>query len=88
MLNYFINSLVLLAFDPFNRVSLSGVHQAELHQLEEQLLKEHKERESNIARLRQKVDQRKVQSEKPDKKVRCKYSLPWENGPIKSQTLI
>ncbi|XP_032417758.1 coiled-coil domain-containing protein 151 [Xiphophorus hellerii] len=43
--------------------------EAELHQLEEQLLKEHKERESNIARLRQKVDQRKVQSEKPDKKV-------------------
>uniref|UniRef100_A0A096MA88 ODAD1 central coiled coil region domain-containing protein n=1 Tax=Poecilia formosa TaxID=48698 RepID=A0A096MA88_POEFO len=43
--------------------------EAELHQLEEELLKEHKERESNIARLRQKADQRKVQTEKPDKKA-------------------
>ncbi|PWA16821.1 hypothetical protein CCH79_00012779 [Gambusia affinis] len=43
--------------------------EADLHQLEEQLLKEHKERESNIARLRHKVDQRKVQTEKPDKKA-------------------
>ncbi|XP_008407011.1 coiled-coil domain-containing protein 151 [Poecilia reticulata] len=43
--------------------------EAELHQLEEELLKEHKEREGNIARLRQKADQRKVQTEKPDKKA-------------------
>ncbi|XP_054896798.1 coiled-coil domain-containing protein 151 [Poeciliopsis prolifica] len=43
--------------------------EAELHQLEEQLSKEQKERESNIARLRQKVDQRKVQADKPDKKA-------------------
>uniref|UniRef100_A0A3B3UZR8 Outer dynein arm docking complex subunit 3 n=1 Tax=Poecilia latipinna TaxID=48699 RepID=A0A3B3UZR8_9TELE len=50
-------------------VKLKAQMQAELHQLEEELLKEHKERESNIARLRQKADQRKVQTEKPDKKA-------------------
>ncbi|MEQ2181310.1 hypothetical protein GOODEAATRI_010190, partial [Goodea atripinnis] len=45
---------------------------AELEQLEGQVLKEENERNSNIARLR-KVDERKSQAEKPEKKVRLSF---------------
>uniref|UniRef100_A0A3Q2Q4P0 Coiled-coil domain containing 151 n=1 Tax=Fundulus heteroclitus TaxID=8078 RepID=A0A3Q2Q4P0_FUNHE len=56
--------VLLVVFDPSNLVSPSGVRQAELQQLEEQLSKEQKERESNIARSKQKTEERKSQSEK------------------------
>ncbi|MED6250728.1 hypothetical protein ATANTOWER_007243 [Ataeniobius toweri] len=50
---------------------------AELEQLEGQLLKEENERNSNIARLR-KVEERKSQAEKPEKKVQRTIMQPDE----------
>lgn len=60
--------LSILSFNPC--LSFPSSSQAELQQLEESLYKERKERERVIASYRKKVEERKAQAEKMDKKVR------------------
>lgn len=64
------NSIFVPPKQSYTLFSLSSSCQVELQQQEELLYKERKERERIIASYRKKVDERKAQAEKVDRRVR------------------